>query len=42
MRIGIVLETNEPEKAWNGVRLANAALRQGHKVKLFLMSAAAR
>ena len=39
MRIGIVLETNEPEKAWNGVRFANAALLQGHEVKLFLMSA---
>jgi uncharacterized protein involved in oxidation of intracellular sulfur len=39
MRIGILLETNEPEKAWNGVRFANAALRQGHEVKLFLMSA---
>ncbi len=32
MRIGIVLETNEPEKAWN-------AVRQKHEVKVFLMSA---
>ena len=39
MRIGIVLETNEPEKAWNGLRFANAALRQKHEVKVFLMSA---
>lgn len=39
MRIGIILETNDPEKAWNGVRFANTALRQGHEVKLFLMSA---
>lgn len=39
MRIGIMLETNEPEKAWNGVRFANTALKQGHEVKLFLMSA---
>jgi sulfur relay (sulfurtransferase) complex TusBCD TusD component (DsrE family) len=39
MRIGIVLETNEPEKAWNGLRFANTALRQGHEVKVFLMSA---
>ena len=39
MRIGIVLETNEPEKAWNGMRFANTALRQGHEVKVFLMSA---
>jgi sulfur relay (sulfurtransferase) complex TusBCD TusD component (DsrE family) len=39
MRLGIILETNEPEKAWNGVRFANAALKQGNEVKLFLMSA---
>jgi uncharacterized protein involved in oxidation of intracellular sulfur len=39
MRIGIILETNEPEKAWNGLRFANTALRQGHEVKVFLMSA---
>ena len=34
-----MIETNEPEKAWNGVRFANTALKQGHEVKLFLMSA---
>lgn len=39
MKIGIIIETNEPEKAWNGVRFGNAALKQGHEVKLFLMSA---
>ena len=39
MKLGILLETNEPEKAWNGVRFANTALRQGHEVRLFLMSA---
>jgi hypothetical protein len=39
MKIGIILETNEPEKAWNGVRFGNAALKQGHEVKIFLMSA---
>jgi len=39
MKIGIILETNEPEKAWNGVRFANTALKQGHEVQLFLMSA---
>lgn len=39
MKIGIILETNEPEKAWNGVRFANTALTNGHEVKLFLMSA---
>ena len=39
MKIGVMIETNEPEKAWNGVRFANTALKQGHEVKLFLMSA---
>lgn len=39
MKLGILLETNEPEKAWNGVRFANTALKQGHEVRLFLMSA---
>ena len=39
MQIGIIIETNEPEKAWNGVRFGNAALKQGHEVKIFLMSA---
>lgn len=39
MKIGIIIETNEPEKAWNGVRFGNAALIKGHEVKIFLMSA---
>lgn len=39
MRIGIILETNEPEKAWNALRFANAAVRKEHEVKVFLMSA---
>ena len=39
MKIGIILETNEPEQAWNAVRFCNTALMQGHEVKLFLMSA---
>ncbi len=39
MRIGIILETNEPEKAWNALRFANTAVRQKHDVKVFLMSA---
>jgi uncharacterized protein involved in oxidation of intracellular sulfur len=39
MKIGILLETNEPEKAWNAIRFANTALKQNHQVKLFLMSA---
>jgi len=39
MKFGIIIETNEPEKAWNAVRFGNAALKQGHEVKIFLMSA---
>lgn len=39
MKIGIIIETNEPEKAWNGLRFGNAALVQGHEVKIFLISA---
>ena len=39
MKFGILIETNEPEKAWNGVRFAVASLKKGHEVKIFLMSA---
>lgn len=39
MKLGIIIETNEPEKAWNSVRFGNAALKQGHAVKIFLISA---
>jgi len=40
MKIGIILETKEPEKAWNAVRFANTALKNSHEVKLFLMGEA--
>ena len=39
MKLGILIETNEPENAWNGVRFANTALKKVHEVKIFLMSA---
>jgi uncharacterized protein involved in oxidation of intracellular sulfur len=39
MNIGIIIETNEPEKSWNGVRFANTAIKNGHDVKIFLMGA---
>ncbi len=39
MKLGIIIETNEPEKSWNGVRFGNTALKRGHEVKIFLMSA---
>jgi sulfur relay (sulfurtransferase) complex TusBCD TusD component (DsrE family) len=39
MKLDIIIETNGPEKAWNGVRFSNAALKQGHEVKIFFISA---
>lgn len=39
MKLGIILQTNDPESAWNGLRFANIALTQGHEVRVFLMSA---
>jgi uncharacterized protein involved in oxidation of intracellular sulfur len=38
MRFGIILQSNDPETAWNGVRFGAASLKQGHEVKIFLMS----
>ncbi len=38
MKIGIIIETKEPEKAWNGMRFAITAKNAGHEVKVFLMS----
>ncbi|MEI8273311.1 MAG: DsrE family protein [Paludibacter sp.] len=40
MKIGIILETKECEKAWNAFRFAVTARKQGHEVKLFLMGEA--
>ncbi len=40
MKLGIILETKEAEKAWNAFRFANACLGRGHEVKLFLMGEA--
>ena len=37
MRLGIVINTNDPEKAWNALRLGNTALEAGHEVSVFLM-----
>jgi len=37
MDLGIILETNDPEKVWNGFRLANTALDAGHDVETFLL-----
>ena len=40
MKIGIIIETKEYEKAWNGFRFAVTAKKQGHEVKVFLMGEA--
>ena len=39
MKLGIIIETNDPEKCWNAVRFANASLKKSHSVKIFLMGA---
>jgi uncharacterized protein involved in oxidation of intracellular sulfur len=40
MKIGVIVETKEPEKAWNAFRFAVTAKKQGHEVKVFLMGEA--
>lgn len=37
MLLGIILNTNNPETAWNAMRLGNEAIEQGNKVSLFLL-----
>lgn len=40
MKLGIILETKEYEKAWNAFRFAVTAKANGHEVKVFLMGEA--
>ena len=40
MKIAIILETKELEKAWNAFRFAITAKKQGHETKVFLMGEA--
>jgi len=40
MKLGVILETKELEKAWNTFRFASTAKKQGHEVKVFLMGEA--
>lgn len=37
MNLGLVVESNDPERVWNGFRLANTALDSGHSVEVFLL-----
>lgn len=40
MKLGIILETKELEKAWNAFRFGSTARKSGHEVKVFLMGEA--
>ena len=40
MKIGVIIETKEFEKAWNAFRFAVTAKKLGHEVKVFLMGEA--
>jgi len=37
MKLAIILNSNDPETAWNALRLGNTALGAGHEVSIFLM-----
>lgn len=38
MKLGIILQSNNPEHAWNAFRLGITALKAGHHAEVFLMS----
>jgi uncharacterized protein involved in oxidation of intracellular sulfur len=37
MKLGIILNSNAPETAWNALRLGNEALAKGNQVSMFLL-----
>jgi uncharacterized protein involved in oxidation of intracellular sulfur len=37
MKLGIIINTNNAEAAWNALRLGVTALEAGHKISVFLM-----
>ena len=37
MKLGIIVNTNDPESAWNSLRLSNEALNGGNEVSVFLL-----
>ena len=37
MKLAIIINSNDPETAWNALRLGNTALDAGHEVSVFLM-----
>jgi len=38
MKMGIVIYSNDPETVWNAFRFGNFALKEGDKVKVFLLA----
>ncbi len=38
MKLGIILQSNTPERVWNTFRLGITALKAGNQVEIFLMS----
>ena len=38
MKLGIILQSNKTEHAWNTFRLGQTALKAGHAVEVFLMN----
>ncbi len=38
MKLGIILQSNKPEHAWNTFRLGVTALKANHQVEIFLMN----
>jgi len=37
MKIALILSSNDPEKNWNALRLANYAVTEGDEVEIFLL-----
>lgn len=37
MKLGIILNTRDPETAWNALRLGNEALSEGNQADMFLL-----
>ena len=38
MKLGIILQSNKPEHAWNTFRLGITALKASHQVEIFLIN----
>ncbi len=38
LKIGLVVNTSDPEIAWNAIRLGIVSLKEGHAVNMFLLA----